>query len=50
MADRFAREIEREQREHQARREEIKGHLAHVRQSVATLTGRVTAEEPPPAG
>ena len=39
--ERIGRDSERELREHEARREEIKAHLAHVRTSLATLTGRV---------
>lgn len=43
---------ERELREHEVRREEIREHLAHVRGSLAALTGRETPdaeEEPGPA-
>jgi cell division septum initiation protein DivIVA len=38
------RETERVLREHEAAREEVQSHMAHVRNSLATLTGRAVAD------
>jgi cell division septum initiation protein DivIVA len=43
--ERIRREAERELREHEVRREEIREHLAHVRSTLAALTGREPGEE-----
>ncbi|MBK3586148.1 cellulose-binding protein, partial [Streptomyces sp. MBT57] len=45
--ERIVRETERVLREHEEGREEVQAHMAHVRSSLAALTGRVTggAEE-----
>ncbi|MFJ9028910.1 cellulose-binding protein [Streptomyces sp. NPDC102274] len=44
-ADGVARETERLLREHAEIREEMQAHMAHVRNSLAALTGRLPAEE-----
>ncbi|ESU49677.1 putative cellulose-binding protein [Streptomyces sp. HCCB10043] len=41
----MVRETERILREHEEGREEVQAHMAHVRSSLAALTGRVTPEE-----
>ncbi|GAA3489058.1 cellulose-binding protein [Streptomyces cremeus] len=41
---RIERETERVLREHDEAREEVQAHMAHVRNSLATLTGRATTE------
>lgn len=43
-ADRIARETERLLREHEESREEMEAHMAHISNSLATLTGRAAAE------
>ncbi|MDJ0341334.1 cellulose-binding protein [Streptomyces sp. H10-C2] len=45
--ERIRRESERQLREHEERSEEIRAHLAHVRTSLAALTGRPLPEEDP---
>lgn len=45
--ERIRRESERELREHEERREEIRAHLAHVRSSLAALTGRPLPDDDP---
>ncbi|GAA1349161.1 hypothetical protein GCM10009612_01480 [Streptomyces beijiangensis] len=42
--ERAARETDRILREHEDAREELRAHMAHVRSSLATLTGRAPAE------
>ena len=42
--ERIARETERMLREHEESREEMQAHMAHVRNSLTTLTGRAAAE------
>ncbi|MEU9011367.1 cellulose-binding protein [Streptomyces sp. NPDC048479] len=42
--ERIARETERVLREHDRSREEMDAHMAHIRNSLATLTGRAAAE------
>ncbi|WP_189278209.1 cellulose-binding protein [Streptomyces atratus] len=43
--ERVVRETERILREHEEGREEVQAHMAHVRNSLAALTGRVTPAE-----
>jgi hypothetical protein len=43
-AERIARETERLLREHEESREEMEAHMAHISNSLATLTGRAAAE------
>ncbi|MEU1376478.1 cellulose-binding protein [Streptomyces triculaminicus] len=43
--ERIARDTERVLREHEERREELKSHMAHVRHSLAALTGKPVAED-----
>lgn len=43
--ERVARETERVLREHEERREELRSHMAHVRHSLAALTGKPVAED-----
>ncbi|MFI1255664.1 cellulose-binding protein [Streptomyces netropsis] len=43
--ERINRETERLLREHEERREELRSHMAHVRHSLAALTGKPVAED-----
>ncbi|MYT81137.1 hypothetical protein YW3DRAFT_04241 [Streptomyces sp. MnatMP-M77] len=43
--ERVVRETDRILREHEEGREEVQAHMAHVRSSLAALTGRVAAED-----
>ncbi|MCD9144517.1 cellulose-binding protein [Streptomyces albireticuli] len=43
--ERVARDTERVLREHDERREELRAHMAHVRHSLAALTGKPVAED-----
>ncbi|MDT0448684.1 cellulose-binding protein [Streptomyces hesseae] len=43
--ERITRDTERVLREHEERREELKSHMAHVRHSLAALTGKPVAED-----
>ncbi|EDY48304.1 hypothetical protein SSCG_01192 [Streptomyces clavuligerus] len=43
--ERTVRETERVLREHEESRDEIHGHMAHIRNSLAALTGRPAAED-----
>ncbi|MEV7950061.1 cellulose-binding protein [Streptomyces rubiginosohelvolus] len=43
--ERVVRETERILREHEEGREEVQAHMAHVRSSLAALTGRVTSND-----
>ncbi|WP_181143645.1 cellulose-binding protein [Streptomyces cinnamoneus] len=43
--ERIARDTERVLREHEERREELRSHMAHVRHSLAALTGKPVAED-----
>ncbi|GAA3059780.1 hypothetical protein FHS39_003839 [Streptomyces olivoverticillatus] len=43
--ERIARDTDRVLREHEERREELRSHMAHVRHSLAALTGKPVAED-----
>ncbi|WP_367138101.1 MULTISPECIES: cellulose-binding protein [Streptomyces] len=43
--ERIVRDMERNLREHEERREELRAHMAHVRHSLAALTGKPVAED-----
>ncbi|RLU94702.1 cellulose-binding protein [Streptomyces griseocarneus] len=45
--ERIVRETERVLREHAERREELRSHMAHVRHSLAALTGKPVTEDAP---